>query len=55
MVTLMTAIEVLLLVLIVLIALPWASFTAVKLGTLGYLQGREHFNNKKENGRNGKS
>ena len=41
----MTAIEVLLLILIVLIALPWASYSAVKLGTVGYLRGREFFHN----------
>ena len=48
MVMLMTAIEVLLLVTIVLILLPFASYTVVKLGTVGYLQGREHFDNKKK-------
>lgn len=47
-VILMTAIEVLLLVSVVLILLPWASYTAVKLGTVGYLRGRELFDNKKK-------
>jgi hypothetical protein len=47
-VILMTAIEVLLLVAVVLILLPYASYTAVKLGTVGYLRGRELFDNKKK-------
>ena len=48
MVVLMTTIEVLLLITMVLVLLPWASYTAVKLGTVGYLAGREHFNNRKK-------
>lgn len=48
MVTMMTTIEVLLLIATILIVLPWASYTAVKLGTVGYLAGREHFNNSKK-------
>lgn len=47
----MTTIEVLLLVLVGLVALPWVAYTAAKLGTVGYLRGREFFDNhkKKEN------
>lgn len=47
----MTTIEVLILILVCLLALPWGSYTAVKLGTLGYLRGRDIFDNhkKKEN------
>ena len=46
----MTTIEVLMVILICLIALPWASYTAVKLGTVGFLRGRELFHkvNEKE-------
>jgi len=52
----MTTIEVLLVVLILLIALPWASYTAAKLGTVGYLRGKELFHrnsNDKETKNNG--
>jgi hypothetical protein len=45
MIPIMTTIEVLLLIAACLIALPWVSYTAVKLGTVGYLRGRELFNN----------
>lgn len=41
----MTTIEVLLLIAVCLVALPWVSYTAVKLGTVGYLRGRELFDN----------
>lgn len=45
MVQIMTTIEILMVILVVLITLPYVSYTAVKLGTYGYLMGREHFNN----------
>lgn len=44
----MTTIEVLLVILILLIAMPWASYTAAKMGTVGYLRGRELFHNNKD-------
>jgi hypothetical protein len=37
-----------LLVAVVLILLPYASYTAVKLGTVGYLRGREIFDSNKK-------
>jgi hypothetical protein len=45
MIPIMTTIEVLLLIAACLIALPWVSYTAVKMGTAGYLRGREMFDN----------
>lgn len=44
----MTTIEVLLLIAVFLVALPWVSYTAAKLGTVGYLRGRELFENHKK-------
>ncbi len=49
----MLTIENLILVVIVLLLLPWVSYTAVKLGTVGYLRGRELFNKRNEGDRNG--
>jgi hypothetical protein len=44
----MLTIENLVLILIVLVVLPWVSYTTAKLGTIGYLRGREFFNKRKE-------
>lgn len=44
--TLMTVTEILLLIAAILVLLPWASYTVVKLGTVGYLRGRELFDNR---------
>jgi hypothetical protein len=43
----MLTIENLVLILIVLVVLPWVSYTTAKLGTIGYLRGREFFNKRK--------
>ncbi len=46
----MLTIENLVLILIVLLVLPWASYTTAKLGTIGFLRGREFFNQRQEAG-----
>jgi len=48
----MTTVEILLLIVVLLIALPWVSYTAVKLGTVGYLRGREIFHTRNEEKKN---
>ena len=43
----MLTIESLVLIVIVLLLLPWISYTTVKLGTVGYLRGKELFHKHK--------
>lgn len=47
----MLTIENLVLVAIVLLLVPWVSYTAAKLGTVGYLRGKELFHKHKEGDR----
>ena len=47
----MLTIENLVLVVIVLLLLPWVSYVTAKLGTVGYLRGRELFHKHKEGDR----
>ena len=45
-VMLMTVIEILLLIAIGLVTLPWVAYTTAKLSAYGYLRGRELFDNR---------